>query len=422
MKYDLIVIGGGPAGLMAAKTAGEDGLKVILIERKKDICEVNRACLQTLYVQRISPLEGGKTYKESVTAEVKADSCRFHFHVPGFSLDYKGPLRPYLNWIQISPAGYQVHRFELNDRIWGFHYQKEAFLAGLLESVEKAGVKVVRETAGIGAENTRNGVRVFTRGERSRTLKTLEAGNALVAEGITSRIVQGLGLEKTRKAISSTFVKGVWYLVEGLASDLPGSSLLTFTIPSIYSRNVIVAMMADNRNSITAGTIPYRRLVSHPTLAPLLRSASVVKKLSFSNFVRTPLREPVVGNIVIAGDSAAPTETWIQGAVACGYQAVKAIEKERNGERGYPAYIDWWQNAFSFNNPDYFTTLSEGYILNRVCTDEDVDYVYGLLQDKVGIPAVLVWENLEVIRKGRPGLYQKLARSRESSMWQKNQH
>jgi flavin-dependent dehydrogenase len=419
MQYDLIVVGGGPAGLMAAKTAAEDGLKVILIERKRNICEVNRACLQILYVQKISPLEGGKTYKEPVTAEVSADKCRFHFHVPGFSLDYKGPLRPYLNWIQISPAGHQVHRFKLNDRVWGFHYQKGAFLAGLLGSVEKAGVEVLQETAAVGAENTRQGVRVFIRGERSRVQKTLEAGNAVVAEGIMSRIVQGLGLEKTRKAIAARFLKGVWYIIEGLETDLPGSSLISFTIPSLYSRNVLIGMMAENRNSITSGSIPYERLASHPTLAPLLRNAQVVKKLSFSNFVHAPLREPVAGNMVIAGDSAAPTETWIQGAVACGYQAVKAIEKERNGEKGYPEYITWWQNAFSFNNRSYFTTLSEGYVLNRVCTDEEVDYVYSLLRDRVGIPAVLVWENLEVIKKERPGLYQKLARSRKSSMWQR---
>ena len=35
MKYDLIVVGGGPAGVMATKTAAEDGLKVLLIERKR---------------------------------------------------------------------------------------------------------------------------------------------------------------------------------------------------------------------------------------------------------------------------------------------------------------------------------------------------------------------------------------------------
>ena len=46
MKYDVIVIGAGPAGLMAAKTAAEDGLKVLLIERKKEITEINRLCCQ----------------------------------------------------------------------------------------------------------------------------------------------------------------------------------------------------------------------------------------------------------------------------------------------------------------------------------------------------------------------------------------
>ena len=35
--YDMIVVGAGPAGLMAAKTAGENGLHVALLERKEHI-------------------------------------------------------------------------------------------------------------------------------------------------------------------------------------------------------------------------------------------------------------------------------------------------------------------------------------------------------------------------------------------------
>ena len=53
-KYDLIVVGGGPGGLIAAKTAAEDGLKVLLIERKRDITKVDRACLQTFYIDKLS--------------------------------------------------------------------------------------------------------------------------------------------------------------------------------------------------------------------------------------------------------------------------------------------------------------------------------------------------------------------------------
>ncbi|MBW1856165.1 MAG: NAD(P)/FAD-dependent oxidoreductase [Deltaproteobacteria bacterium] len=41
-KYDLVIVGGGPAGLMAAKVAGENGLKTALLERKTDATKIRR--------------------------------------------------------------------------------------------------------------------------------------------------------------------------------------------------------------------------------------------------------------------------------------------------------------------------------------------------------------------------------------------
>jgi hypothetical protein len=48
----------------------------------------------------------------------------------------------------------------MNDRIWGFYYQKDIFIADLLAAAERAGVQVLSETVGLSAENIPGGVRL----------------------------------------------------------------------------------------------------------------------------------------------------------------------------------------------------------------------------------------------------------------------
>jgi NADPH-dependent 2,4-dienoyl-CoA reductase/sulfur reductase-like enzyme len=43
-KYDLVVVGAGPGGAMAAKTAGENGLKTAILERKTNPAIITRSC------------------------------------------------------------------------------------------------------------------------------------------------------------------------------------------------------------------------------------------------------------------------------------------------------------------------------------------------------------------------------------------
>jgi len=124
--------------------------------------------------------------------------------------------------------------------------------------------------------------------------------------------------------------------------------------------------------------------------------------------LRTPIREPVAGNVVVTGDAGAITETRIQGAVACAYQAVKAIEKELNGQMSYPEYTDWWQQAFAFNTPDYLKLVVAVFPLNRLCSDEEIDYIFSLFQGRIGVVQMMVAKNLELIKAGRPELYEKL--------------
>lgn len=48
MKYQVIIIGGGPAGYTAAETAGKAGLSVLLIEKNSlgGVC-LNEGCIPT---------------------------------------------------------------------------------------------------------------------------------------------------------------------------------------------------------------------------------------------------------------------------------------------------------------------------------------------------------------------------------------
>ncbi len=432
MKYDLIVVGGGPGGLMAAKTAAEGGLNVLLIERKRNITEINRACCHILQIHKLSRVLGGSErgephsdgYIEPVSVEVEAEKTRFHFPVPGFSIDYTGPLRPYLNHISFSPSGYQIHKYKLNDRPWAFNYDKETFVAELLAEAEKAGAEVLTETLALGAENTPDGVKVQVR--RKSGEETLEARTAIAADGLQSRIVDSLGLNKTRQPFGPPQWYVLHYIVEGVETGLPESAWLSWTVPSLNPDGYIaIGQWSKNRNLLSAVSsgshsleTVYNNFMNDPRYAHMFHNARIVKKEAFSlpRPMLTPIMEPVAGNVVIIGDAGVHIETWIQGAVASGYQAVKAIEKELNGQRGYPEYIAWWQHAFHCTSKTsrVIKNISSFFFpLARICSDEEVDYLHSLFQGRLGIPEMLVVNNLELIKGDRPELYEKLTKGVE---------
>jgi flavin-dependent dehydrogenase len=421
MKYDLIVVGGGPGGLMAAKTAAEDGLKVVLVERKRNITEINRTCLQTFIINRLTAsteMEAGipnaDGYIDPVSIELLPAKCRFHFPVPGFSVDYDGSYVPYYNMIELSPSGYQIYRYKPNDKFWAVFYQKEVFLAGLLDSAQKAGAEILPETTGLGVENTPDGVKVLVRGKSGE--QTLEARKAIAADGIQSKIVESLGLNQNRPVVAGP-LKVSHYIVEGL-EDIPKNSWISFTVPSIKPFTFPLGLWAGEAYQLEAGSVGstppevyLEKFMKLPIVAPWFRHARVVEKLGCFLPVRMAIREPVINNVVIIGDAASMESTWVQGAIACGYQAAKATINELNGKKGYLEYINWWQQAFAFNRQDSVKTLNLAYLLTKSCTSEEIDYIYRLFQDRIGIPPCQVNKNINLIKEDNPGLYEKLVKN-----------
>ncbi len=416
MKYDVVVVGGGPGGLVAAKTAAEDGLKVLLIERKKNLTEVNRTCGQTFFLAgkyKGATESGIYCYRDPVKVEIAPNTNRF-VYPQGFAIEYKGPIVPYYNTYHFSPSGHRIGKYpDGNEDPYGFFYDKETLLAYLMAQAEKAGAEVRQGTIGLRAEDTGRNVRIVVRSGAAE--EVIEAKHAVAADGNDSIIVESLGLNKNRPLLAPP-MKVAGYMMEGV-EGYPRNCWLSFCIPSISPRtDILMFMVAGGRMMVVAGPAEgslqpkamIENFMRHPTYAGWFKHARICRETACTIHMRLPIKVPAVGNVVVVGDAGAPYETLIQGAMASGHLAIKAIEKEVGGQNGYAEYVNWWQNAFEFNDPTFFKTTARYMFMNTLCTDEDVDFLYKLFEGWVGVSQLMISRNLELVKEGRPDLYNKL--------------
>jgi len=324
VKYDLIVIGAGPGGLMAARTAARDGMKVLLLERKRNITEINRACVQIFYLKKhdanwltmkLTPKMDA--YIEQVSVEFFPDRGRFNFLDAGFSLDYEGPLRPLYNWFHLSPSGSHVMRYPAGSNFpWGYFYSKESFLKGLLADVEEAGVDIQTEVTALSAVNAAGGVEVKAKSKLGE--QTLNGRAAAAADGLKSAIVESLGLNKDRPPRASRPRQILMYILEGVNCPYGDSSWIMWDIPSLKANNIYMGLGPDKCNLLGAGSsspeVPpaaiLEGIMRWPTYAPWFANARIVGKMGTSLVARPSLKQVVAGNILIVGDAGASVECW----------------------------------------------------------------------------------------------------------------
>ncbi|MBW2653002.1 MAG: FAD-dependent monooxygenase, partial [Deltaproteobacteria bacterium] len=101
--YDVIIVGAGPGGAMAAKVAGENGLNAALIERKTDIKTIRRICTMIINIDE-------ENFGEYITYNYR--DKRFVFPHNGFSIKYDGPFRNVYGFHIVTPCG---NRFRIGD-------------------------------------------------------------------------------------------------------------------------------------------------------------------------------------------------------------------------------------------------------------------------------------------------------------------
>ena len=418
--YDLIVIGAGPAGLMAAKTAAEKGLDVLLIEIKKNISIVKRTCCASFYLE-----------SDYMSETNQFEERKLIFPKSGFTVNYSGSYWPIKEKYGFSPEGHKWHmvRFESEDYSkdspLSLVLDKGALLEGLLGEAKKFGVTFMNRAKATKIENTEQGARVeiYTEG---RYLQK-EGKKAIIADGVNSHMVECLGLNKNRKVKGSRCMF-LEYVLEDTDVPYP-NAVLNFVGKKICKfGNILLWPNYEGLSRILAfNTIEFSKEIKYPAstidyfmnqspFASWFKRAKVIEKTAGSLMPLEAIADPCLGNILAISDAAAFIEVENQGAMMCGFQASNAVFDEINGSDGFKNYVDWWKRSFEFNNPELLKGMAAIPAFNLGgFSDNDVDYLFSLIdgEDLFGTcsqykSAAAIWiaidKHSERIKKENPAV------------------
>lgn len=379
--YDVIVVGAGPAGLIASWQSAQKGLKVLLVEKKNRIAESLRTTGNA--IRNLSPING-----EMVSVKKKDKKAVIHFHNSNFDIEYSGRLIDAYDRYSFSNSGYCV-RATRSDYPQQYFYDMAVMQKGLLEKIEAAGAQIMPGTLATGAENIDKGVQLKVK-QKGKTL-LLKASRLIAADGLNSRLAESMGLNSQRPVVIRGPVLEVVF--EGaevphppgfsfvLGSDMKGGDGFMFVYPHAAKENAW-AVMVNCRfpASQCAERIEYFTTKSKFSYwfsgaRPIHRTAAIVT-------IRPPVPKPMMDNVLFIGDAPAFGETLVAGAMYCGFHAAEAVRLEMAGEKGFEQYCDRWAKNFEFvSNPQKQKDYTKILRLYSSLSDNEIDLLFRLSQE-----------------------------------------
>jgi flavin-dependent dehydrogenase len=378
-KYDVVIVGAGPGGAMAAKTAGENGLKTAILERKTNPGEITRGCAMMFAV------ESDYYFAERMYYNDK--NQKMIFPVNGFSVNYDGPTRNFYAWHFYAPDGKTHLKFgDYEENVkkgdkgrLSMVYDKGKLIEGLMQEAEENGVEVFTGVNVTKVEKTAAGIRVTGNGD------TFQGTYVIGADGLTSRVAEDMGFNKERTYFGPA--SGLTYYATGL--NLPQSAAVITAIcfrqnpPLFISFMVIPSPYAEDEYWISVrNPETFEYITKESVFSGWFTHAKVTRVLSFVGSLRSPVAEPYRDNVLLVGDSAWFAEAEITGSMMCGWRAVNAITlalRDNKLDRdGVLNYLEWWQR--SYPEFDDYRNFMIFWSFCSIFSEEERNYLYGLVK------------------------------------------
>ncbi len=424
-KYDVIVVGAGLAGFLAAKAAGENGLEVAFLERNPDPTRRTRACGETL-------VSMNEYWMGNITGYNARDK-RIFFSSDGFSFKYDGPYQNIYGVRLYTPNGHKVVIGDLEEQRKkgdygkvGMSFDKEIMFRCLLEEVKACSVDVFPGVNVQKVTSTADSVTAEGSGQ------SFDGRYLIAADGVNSRVAQVIGMNEGRTYYCN--LHALSYHMSGV--ELPEPNVVVRVFGFVKERGAEIYLMphateeiynvlllnADPRVDLEA-TGDY--FMKEAFCAPWFKNAKIVRTFSANESCYSPIVEPYKDRVLITGDVGSTQEVENPGAMLSGWKAGQAISTAVQEENlglevtGISQYANWWKEAYVnyYDQETYIKAFSHCLILT---TEEEVNYVYGLIKETmpaawhpftlgVNLRKVMA-KVMPTIQQERPDILQKLKR------------
>ena len=361
MKCDVVVVGAGPGGSMAAKTAALAGLDVVLLEKRQEIGDPVR-CAEG--VGKASLCKMIKPEPQWIAAEVKG----LRIYAPDRSSVV----------ISEDKGGSEV----------GYVLERKVFDRGLAMEAARAGAKVMVKTRAVGLlkENgTPCGVSAIRFGEPLQ----IEAPLIIGADGVESKVGRWAGIDTTLKL--KDIVSCAQFLLQDHTIDdqycefylgnsiAPGGYVWSFPKGDKLA-NVGLEIMGS-RSKPGEPVRLLREFVKNR-----FPDAKVIQMVVGGDPSCRPIESTTADGVMLVGDSARQTDPLtgggilnaMQAGIIAGEVAAKALASQDVSRIGLQEYEDRWRAGIgkyisrNYKFREFFVNL----------TDEDLNRLLGSLKNQ----------------------------------------
>ncbi|KYK29765.1 geranylgeranyl reductase [Thermoplasmatales archaeon SG8-52-1] len=359
MKYDVVIVGAGPAGTVTARFAAESGAKVLVIERRQEV-GVPVLCGEGVSrkIDEWGMLEGKRWIAN------KMDGARI-----------------------FSPNGTMVKlSAEIAGNETGYVVYRDIFDQELARQASRAGAKILMNTNAIGLLKDKDKI-TGVKAKKQEDEIEIEADIVVGADGVESKIGKWGGIDTrldpmdletccqyTLTNIDCRDSYCDFYLGNKIA---PGGYIWVFPKGKDIA-NVGIGVLGN----LSEAGMPKKLLDEFISNNPNFKDGNPIRFLAGAVPVANPV-ESVKDNLILVGDSARQVDPITGGGITHCLEAGKiagetiglAIERQQFDKETLSVYETGWKEAFA-------KKLKRNYMVKEIFLDFD-DKTLNMLADSL---------------------------------------